>query len=319
MNQKSHFIIFIIIFITLFFASTGCDNKTKKNNKINDSLKVEEVYISVDETFMPVISEQIKVFESDNDKIKIIASYKSEADCFRDLQKDSTKMIIVARGLRKDEFEGYKNNLEFYPKNFLLAWDAITVIVNASSNDTLLSQQRLNELVTSTSKTQPLVVDGLNATSTVLYIQDSIAKGKNLGPNVQGVQGSKAVVDFVANNPQTIGFVGSSWVGNAYDPEQVAYFNKIKQVLVENPRDSLDRYVKPSQSTISTDLYPFIRPVWAILKENEGGPATRFLGFMRGERGQLIFKRANLVPAEMYFGMRVITIDNKPDTNNNIK
>ena len=39
------------------------------------------------------------VFEALHPKTKIIAEYKPEAECFKDLMKDSTKMIIVTRGL----------------------------------------------------------------------------------------------------------------------------------------------------------------------------------------------------------------------------
>ena len=311
MNSIFRSIKIITIFITLFFVITGCGDENKNKPSAYSTQSKGTIYISVDETFQPVISEQIKVYESDRPEVKIIAEYKSEADCFRDLQNDSTRMVIVGRGLTQEEFEGYKNNLGYYPKNFLLAWDAVSVIMNARSSDSTLTMESLNAMVTTTSNIdKALVVDGLNATSTVLYIQDSIAKGKALGPHVQGVQGSKAVIDYVANNVNAIGFVGSSWVGNEYDPEQVAYFGKVKQALIENVHDSLGRFVKPSQATISTDLYPFIRPIWAIIKENSTQLGSGFLGFMRGERGQLIFRRANLVPAEMYFGVRQITVGN---------
>lgn len=304
----------IPIFITLFFI-ISCGTGSENDSSERETQRKGTIYISVDETFQPIIAEQIKVFKSDNPEANIIAEYKSEAECFKDFQNDSTRMIIVGRGLTENEFEAYRSNLTYYPKNFLLAWDAVSVIVNASSSDSILTMQKLNELATTTSNTsKKLVVDGLNATSTVLYIQDSIARGKTLGPNLQGTQGSKAVIDFVANNTNAIGFVGSSWVGNEYDPEQVAYFGKVKQALVENVHDSLGRFVKPSQATIANDLYPFIRPVWAIIKENSSKLGSGFLGFMRGERGQLIFRQANLVPAELYFGVRHITVGERNDS-----
>jgi hypothetical protein len=73
--------------------------------KINNTIRLlkGEISISVDESFKPVITEQIKVYESSYPEAHIQASYKSEADCFRDLQTDSTRMIIVSRGLNADE------------------------------------------------------------------------------------------------------------------------------------------------------------------------------------------------------------------------
>src|SRR3954468_15855076 len=88
--------VWICILSGIFIA--GCENK-KSLHAVNDSPKNGTINISVDESFKPVISEQIKVYESSYPGTKINASYKSEADCFRDLQKDSTRMIFVARGL----------------------------------------------------------------------------------------------------------------------------------------------------------------------------------------------------------------------------
>ena len=45
--------------------------------------------------------------------------------------------------------------------------------------------------------------------------------------------GSKGVVDYVSNNEDAIGFVGSSWVTNEQDPEQKAYQNNIRLALLE--------------------------------------------------------------------------------------
>src|SRR5262249_43910285 len=61
------------------------------------------IHISVDESFKPVIDSQIKVFESQNPAAKIIVHYKPEAECLRDLNVDSIRMVIVTRGLNETE------------------------------------------------------------------------------------------------------------------------------------------------------------------------------------------------------------------------
>jgi len=79
------------------------------------------------------------VYESSYPNTQIVASYKSEADCFRDLQSDSTRMIIVSRGLTDDENEYYKQILSFKPQWDILAYDAVDVIVNIQSNDSVFT------------------------------------------------------------------------------------------------------------------------------------------------------------------------------------
>src|SRR5205809_7893458 len=103
-----------IIGIVCLTAIAGCSSGDKRT--FYDSPKSGTIYISVDESFEPVISEQIKVYQSSYPDAKIIASYKSEADCFRDLQKDSTRMIIVAKGLTPEDSKFFESKLSYKPK-----------------------------------------------------------------------------------------------------------------------------------------------------------------------------------------------------------
>jgi phosphate transport system substrate-binding protein len=112
-------------------------------------------------------------------------------------------------------------------------------------------------------------------------------------------------VDIVSKNKNVVGFVGLSWVGDSYDPKQQQNLTKIRLALVECVRCvEKGLFAKPSQATISYAQYPLPRPMFYILKENSAGLGTGFMNFMSLERGQLIFKRALLVPAKMNFKVR---------------
>lgn len=292
-----------VVLLALFTAS--CRNNSAK--VVYDSPKNGTIHISVDETFKPVIAQQIHVYENTYPNTKIIADYKSEADCFRDLQKDSTRMIIVAKGLTKEESAYYENKLSFKPTWDVLAYDAVSVIVNAQATDSVFTLQQLKDLLMAgEGNAHPAVVDGNNATSTVRFLADSVLRGAPFGKNVMAAAGSKAVLDYVAANKNAVGFVGLSWVGDPEDKEQVAYMHKVKYALLECKTCEKGTFAKPSQATISWAQYPLVRPLYYILKENTTGLGTGFVNFMSLERGQLVFRRAYLVPAKMYFNVRKV-------------
>lgn len=115
----------IASFVVLFFI--GCKNGNKKNIPGDDPTKG-TIFISVDESFKPVVEQQILVYKSSNPEANIVASYKPEVDCFKDLMNDSTRMIIVAKGLSKNEMDFYENNLSFKPQFAELAYDAVSAI-----------------------------------------------------------------------------------------------------------------------------------------------------------------------------------------------
>jgi phosphate transport system substrate-binding protein len=286
--------------LLMFFVSCGSD---KKKNDGETSSKG-TINISVDESFKPVIEEQLSIHHATFPNTTIHVSYKSEAACLRDLQSDSTRMVIVAKGLSEKEEEQYKDNLGYKPTYGILAYDAVVVIVNRQCKDSVFSIAQLKDILSGKNR-MTAVMDGKNATSTVRYLQDSILRGTPLGSNVVAAEGSEKVIDVVSNNPDLIGFVGLSWVGDSYDPKQQAYLTKIRTALIECVKcEEKDLYSKPTQASLAYGQYPLARPLYYILKENSAGVGTGFMNFMSLERGQLIFRRSFLVPAKMGFNTR---------------
>ncbi|MEI9958076.1 MAG: substrate-binding domain-containing protein [Ferruginibacter sp.] len=208
-------IIGYMVIACLLFA-TACNNNNNKAQE-TDTTTTGTIDISVDESYKPIIDEEIKVFESSFPNAKIIAHYKSEADCFKDILNDSaTRMVIATRRLNDKEEENFKHNIGFVPFWNEVASDAIVVVVNAKSNDTLFTRDRLKQQLSGAlGKKQTFIFDGLNATSIVRFAIDSILKGNKFDSTiVKAAKGSQAVLDYVASDENAIGFVGISWIGN---------------------------------------------------------------------------------------------------------
>ncbi|MES2004362.1 MAG: substrate-binding domain-containing protein [Bacteroidota bacterium] len=286
----------------LFFIS--CKNSGRKPDD-RDTPTNGEINISVDESFKPVIEEQLLVHHSSFPNTTIHVSYKSEAACFRDLQSDSTRMIIVAKGLNDQEAKSFEDNLSYKPQYGILAYDAVTVVVSRQAKDSVFTIAQLKDILSGKNKVTA-VMDGKNATSTVRYLMDSVLRGTPIGKNVVAVDGSEKVIEAVSDNPNAIGFVGLSWVADSYDPKQVANLKKIRTALIECVKcEEKDLFAKPSQASLAYGEYPLARPLYYILKENAAGLGTGFMNFMSLERGQLIFRRSFLVPAKMGFNKRL--------------
>jgi phosphate transport system substrate-binding protein len=71
--------------------------------------------------------------------------------------------------------------------------------------------------------------------------------------------------------------------------------------------ESTDRpggYVKPFQANIYFRRYPMVRDLVYVVKEKHIGLGHAFSNFLTTQRGQLIFRRAYLMPALMTFTFR---------------
>jgi phosphate transport system substrate-binding protein len=313
MNNRNYFSFLSItsMLLSLLFISAACNDKVK--DTVSDTPSSGTIHISVDESFRPVIEAEIKVYEGSYPGTKIIAQYKSEADCFRDLYTDtSNRMIIVTRGLTSKESRYYTDSLSYTPVSNQVAYDAIVMVVNKNSTDTVFTLDRLQkQLSGAMGNKQSIVFDGLSATSTVRFAIDSILHGQKFDTSiVKAVKNSQAVLDYVADDPNAIGFVGISWIGNPEDPAQVNMLKKVKMGYVECSVCQDSPYVKPTQASIMSKRYPLVRGLYYILKENYSGLGSGFAAFMKYERGQLIFRRAYLGPM-MDFDIRAVKINQK--------
>ncbi len=298
------------LWAVFFLLAYGCGNPNA--GKIpNETPTSGTINISVDESFKPVIDSQIKVFESSYPDVRIIPHYKAEVECLRDLINDSTRMVIVTRGLSTQERKFYSDSLHYIPVYDLLAYDAIAVVVNNKVKDSIFTISDIRAMLNGSAKKDwQVVMDGVSATSTVRYAIDSILLGGSLGPKVMAAKSSQEVVSYVADHENAIGFVGVSWVGDQDDPAMTSFLNNVRIASVQCVSCLGETYLKPYQANIALKRYPFVRGLYYILKENFRGVGNNFVNFMEYERGQLIFQRAYLWPARMSFEIRDTQISN---------
>lgn len=297
-----------ILFAGCIAALAGCSGSGDGTPRERETLTSGTIHISADESFKPVIDSQIQVFEALNPNAHIKVHYKPEAECLKDLNVDSIRMVIVTRGLSRAEEELLKSKLSFKPPFGPLAFDAVAVITNNQSKDTVFSMQDIRSMANGTSGYKyKVLLDGTSATSTVRFVMDSLLGGQKLSSNVVAAKNSEGVIDYVSNNNDAIGLIGVSWVGNPADSQTISFLEKVKIAAIQC-RGCTDTYVKPYQANILGGRYPMVRPLYYILKENYKGLGSGFTNFLIYEKGQLVFQRAYLLPARMHFEVRTMEI-----------
>jgi phosphate transport system substrate-binding protein len=267
------------------------------------------VSISADETFKPIVDELVQVYESNHPGTKILVTYKTEADCLRDLLNDSVRMVLVTRRPSAEERALMADSLKVNARSLVVARDGIAVVVHPASADTIFTMQELQDILTGKHNKKLIpVFDGVKATSTVRFIVDSVLKGESLTNQAMAARSSEGVIDYIASHPNAVGFVGVGWVGNPEDSAQLSFLKKIKVAHVES-KDLKGSYVKAYQANIYAKRYPMVRDLVYILKERHRGLATGFAHFVSGEIGQIIFRRGYLAPAQKRLGIRPVRVN----------
>lgn len=295
----------ILLCLPLVTMLLSCEETPKHADNLSKGV----IDISVDESYKPIIEEQLSVFDSSYPEAKITVHYKPEAECFKDYFEKKARMILVTRALTKAEKEICEQN-KIFPSSEALAGDGIAVIVNNSSADTELDLNGLKGILTGEYKKKYTVVFDNQASSTVRYINDSLLKGQKLGSNVFAAKGSKEVIDYVAKNPDAIGFVGMSYVYANEDTSAAGTFiNDVKVVALKNEKDG--QFYKPYQAYVALKSYPLTRKLYYINGESYHGLGTGFALFLGSHRGQLLFLHSHFFPLKEQITIREANINQK--------
>ncbi len=302
MKIKINPVFFVVgmVFITLF-SCKGTDNS-------KETILTGTTSILVDETLLPIIEDQVAVFESQyTAKIQLIA--KSEKECVMTFIKNKSGTIILSRKLNKQENAIFKNT-KIIPKEAPFAIDAIALIKNKKTNDSLIDvTDILSFLKGNRTKIKGLVFDNPNS-STVRYFSE-ISGIKTLPEqDVFSFKTNEEVIKYVSQNEGMVGVVGLNWL---FQPNN-EIINNLENITILSVKDKTSsEYVYPSQENIATRKYPLARVLYIINCQGFEGLGMGFSSFIAGETGQRIILKSGLAP--MREPSRNIRIRNKIENN----
>jgi phosphate transport system substrate-binding protein len=284
-------LLFVGIILSVFITSCGDDTPQHA-----DTLGKGAIDISVDESFQPVMEDQLKVFDSIYPDAKITVHYKPEAECFKDYFAHTAHLIIVTRDLTKQEKDQCDQE-KIFPSSEALASDGIAVIVNNASQDTILDMDALTGILTGVYKKRYTAVFDNQGSSTLRYLTDSVLHGAKLAGNVFAAKNSKDVIDYVSKNSDAIGFVGMGYVYANEDTSTAGTFiNTVKVVAMQNPKAKTIQFNKPYQAYVALRSYPLTRKLFYINAESYHGLGTGFANFLGSHNGQLLFLHEHFFP-----------------------
>lgn len=105
-------------------AVSSCRNRSKQPT---DTVSSGVIKISADESFRPLIQQEIDVFEGLYPAAGIIPEYTSEVEAINLLIKDSVRLAVSTRKLTQPEINTL-NEKKLFPKEIKIATDGIALI-----------------------------------------------------------------------------------------------------------------------------------------------------------------------------------------------
>jgi len=282
--------VFIVGLVGLCFVMC---NKSDNSNNNKESILKGSTSIFVDETLVPIVEDQVAIFESKYDaKIKIVP--QSEAEIIVSLFKEKSGIAILTRNLTENEnkiFVGKK----ITPKITKFATDAIAFISSKSNKDTLVELVSVIDFMKGKQNTgiKGLVFDNPNS-STVRYMKELAGIDVVPQKGVYSFKTNDEVIKFVAENDGMIGVVGVNWLSQPM-PRMQAFVDKVYVLSVKGIGDT--KFYAPSQNNIAEGKYPLARDLFIINAQGFSGLGMGFASFVAGDIGQRIILKSGLLPA----------------------
>ena len=298
---------FWLIGICVLGMLAACNRKPKDG--LTDTYTSGVIEIAADESFQPIVQEEIDVFEGTFPLAGIVPLYTTEVDAVNLLLKDSVRLAITTRTLTAEEMNSFHSR-KFYPREIKLATDGLALIVNRQNPDSLISVNDIRRILTGEVKNwkeiypkSPLkeirvVFDDRNS-STVRFATDSICGGKSLSTTeVKALRTNQQVIDYVAQTPDAIGVIGVNWLGNRSDTTNFSFRDEIRIMFVSaEQKATLENSYRPYQAYLYYGNYPLARPIYILLNDPRNSLPWGFASFLTSDRGQRIILKSGLVPA----------------------
>ena len=293
--MKKFALIPYVLFLGLIIVFFAC-NQNNKQKSNNETILKGSTSILVDETLLPIIEDQVEVFESlyAGSKIKLIA--KSEAESVLALSKDTSKIAILSRKLNPEEEKVFVSK-KITPRITVFAIDAIAFISNKRNKDTLVALQDVVDFMKgkSNSNIKGLVFDNPNS-STVRYMNELSGLKEIPSKGIFSFKTNEEVIQFVSENDGMIGVVGVNWLMQPSLKMQ-PIVDKVNLISVKGIGKTA--YFAPTQNNLAEGKYPLARDLYIVNCQGYSGLGMGFASFIAGDIGQRIILKSGLLPIKM--------------------
>lgn len=278
----------IVAFCVLFLA-ISCN---KSADATQETILKGNATLLVDATLIPVMEDQVQIFES-RYEATIKMNAQSETEVIQSLVKDTSSIAVLSRKLNADEMKIFANR-KIIPKITPFAIDAVALITNKNSNDTLVDIRDVIDFMNgkSSPKIKGLVFDNPNS-STVRYMNTLAGLTSIPQKGVFSFGTNNEVIKFVSQNEGMIGVVGLNWLTQPR-PEMQPYVDKVA-VLSVRGKNQNDFYA-PDQNNIAEGKYPLARELYIVNCQGFSGLGMGFASFVAGDIGQRIILKSGLLP-----------------------
>jgi phosphate transport system substrate-binding protein len=298
--ERINFILAILLLLV------SCNVAQDKNV---ESITSGTLKLGVDESYSLLMDTEVFTYTHLNKYAAIEVRNAPEAAIIEQLLADSIQAAIVGRSLTDEELAYFKSKQRI-PESFLIAKDGIALIVHPEHADSVIHIDKIKGLFSGTdSLWSQIQKGGSNRPVKVVFDHPGSCNARSIrekfGINTFpswcfSEQTTENVINFVHNNPGSLGVISLSWISDAEDSTCSKYRKLIRPLGIIDPSNVIkpDMPRRPFQAYVFDGTYPLRRDVYYVRTGLRGTLGTGFANHLVGEKGQLIIHKMGMVAAK---------------------
>gem|GEM_PF-24249 len=291
----------ILMLATALGTMAGCSKTGETDHR------PEHITVKGSDTMLRLVGNWVESFVQSHPHIEISVSDGGSEVGIEALLNGDTD--ICASSLKMSDAEiklaGEKG---VTPREFIVAWDGIAVIVNPENPVDELTTEKLAEIFTGGIRRwdevggaadQIKIICRPITSGTHIFFKKQVLQMRDYPDVAIEKSTNENVVQFVSTNKSAIGYAGLSYALTAKDKGNV-------KIIAVKAMDNATAML-PSKQTIALHKYFITRPLYLYINGQTTGAAKKFIDFCLSPKGQTIVLKTKYLNAESSMDTETIT------------
>lgn len=286
-----------ILISILLLSSTCIFSPSKQSAQSSGSSSQTYIENKGSDTLVNLALAWAERYQNEHLEIQISVTGGGSGTGFTALINGTIDLANASRGIKPEEIEEAKKN-GFEPVEFIVANDAIAVIVNPQNPVSQLTLEQVSRIYTGEytnwqqlgGEDRPIVrlSRETNSGTHVYFLEEVVRLGSKEDKSIFSMDtlllpSSEGIIAEVSDNPNAIGYDGLGYVTE-----------EVKMIALA-PKES-DDYILPSAETVMNGQYPISRHLFMYTRGQPEGIIKSYLAWIMSAEAQAIVADLGFVP-----------------------
>ena len=280
---------FLALIMIPVMTLVSCGGGSKEETKEEGGKK--SITIKGSDTVLPLAQMEAEKLMAANAEISVSVVGGGTGVGLTALLEGTTDIAMASRDLKTEEALKFKEAKKDIVKT-LIAYDALTVVVNPANSVSQLTREQIEKIYTGEIKNWKEVggsdlaivaYSRESSSGTYEYFKEEVMDDKNYASDILSMPATGAIVQSVSQTKGAIGYIGLAYVSKSVKNVSVSY-------------DQGKTFVAPTLEAAMDKSYPISRPLFFMYDKINADKVKETIDFTLSAEGQKIVAEIGYVP-----------------------